>query len=282
MSVVNELDEAINEHANAVGKLADMFAKLRASHDLSNDEKNKALARVYEIFPSNFISQKNISAVRANNLGASYESSICQLIRFKNQLKHQGLNLAPGSNDKLKDRAFAEALDVPVPITYSNGISFKELKLRPNSIIKPENGSSGRGVFYLNTDLSALSIKTQKLYENIEEGMAFEVPGYGEKVWIEEEAATLNGSLAADLKCFFFYGELALILEIDRMASKKQQRCWYNESGQVVENVGFKRNGFHYFKGDGFPRSVIEYGKKYHLTLQSHFYALTFSRAMKR
>jgi len=239
-----------------VSEMRAYFLRISAHNDLSEDEKEAILDRLWMIFPQQFNTLKMISRMKPRN-GASYVASISQLIRIKKLLKRNGLSLAPGANDKAKDFAFGRLNGVKVPGVYQENVSLGELNLIPKTIIKPTSGCSSRGVVLVQSDLKIRSIRTGATYPDLESAMlADRIRNARFRV---EDLVQFYGEAASDQKCYSFYGQLALVLEIRRTNGKKQY-CCYNGAGNIInpESVIGKRAGLSFFEGDGVSDEVIK------------------------
>src|SRR5699024_7816970 len=99
--------------------------------------------------------------------------------------------ISPRVNDKMRDRAFAEALGVPTPTLLFWDLPTEEVEVTPISIIKPTVGESSRGVFFARADGSLVSLKTRNVYARFSEAATEYSRWYGKAPlprWIGETA----------------------------------------------------------------------------------------------
>lgn len=271
------ISRAKEELEFACEKLSKLYLSISSDEGLSATRKDELLSEIGEFYPSRYINQKMIGSVAANNYGASYQSSIASLIRFKKYLRGCGVVLAPGGNDKNHDKAFAEALGVPTPQRYHDSVIFNDLEIIEDSIIKPMSGSSSRNVFYIKNGC-VVEVKNKKKYKNLQSVFQSFSPRLGgaNHRWIQEELIVNNKKPASDIKLFCFYGKVGLILEVDRNSENNAINCFYDSMGNVVE-VGQKN--VKNFVGKGVEKTVIEYAEKISANSPVPFLRIDFYQA---
>jgi len=249
------LDLLERRQSELVSEMRAEILRISTRDDLDQDEKKAILDRLWMIFPQQFNTLPMISMMKSGN-GESYVASISQIIRIKKLLNRNGFSLAPGGNDKARDLAFGRRNGVKVPDVYQENVTLGELSLIPETIVKPTSGAGSRGVVVVQSDLRIRSIRTGAIYQNLEGAML------GERVkssrFRVEELVQLHGEAASDQKCYSFYGQLALVLEM-RRANGKKQYCWYDGAGKMIdpESVMGKRASLSFFEGDGVSDEVI-------------------------
>src|SRR5699024_4868404 len=113
-------------------------------------------------------------------IGVSFRAQMVRLMHLKDRLAAKGYEISPRENDKMRDRAFAEALGVPTPALLFNDLPTGEVRVTPNSIIKPVVGESSRGVFFVQADGGIVSLKTRNVYADFAEAAAEYSRWYGD------------------------------------------------------------------------------------------------------
>lgn len=234
----------------------------RISRDESLDEKEKE--NLYDLILSDYPSGEfdiGMVSKMKDSRGASYVSSITQLIRIKRHLKKIGVLLAPGGNDKSKDICFAKEHGVKTPKVHQDRVPAADIKLIPKTVIKPVSGAASTGVFIVQEDLKLKSVVTGCIFEDL--AVALSGIKLSTKLFKVEELVSLGDSPAHDLKIFSFYGEPFLALEIKRLGGKRQY-CWYNGEGKPIDPELAMRphKNISYFLGNGVDDEAFDYQKR--------------------
>lgn len=172
-----------------------------------------------------------------------------------------GTTIFRGANPKLKDRSFAESLGVPVPKTYQQAVPLSELRLIPDTIVKPVSGAASKGVFYVDRDLKLHSVISSKSYNSLADAKE-EVERFRKSIssnkWIVEQAIlSESGTPANDFKVFAFYGKIGMYLEVDRANSRRARYAFYDADGNTLDYGPKYKNST--FPGTGVPSRIAEY-----------------------
>lgn len=236
------------------------IAALKRDKTIDPVAKERALRKLYDRLSWKDVKSFFVGDVITNRVGISFRSSISHTRLLKAELRKHGLNIARGGNPKLRDREFASALGVPTPQTILDSVPFAEIAVRPNTVIKPVEGSSSRGVFLIGSDLKATSVYSGKAYDSFHQGVAQEFSQKAlakKRRWIVETMVGTYDAPAKDLKVFAFYGEPVLVEEIHRNAGDNSRNlfCFYLPDGTKI-NVDRNRK---MFDGQGFPAAILEY-----------------------
>ncbi|MDR7346916.1 ATP-grasp fold amidoligase family protein [Enteractinococcus fodinae] len=209
-------------------------------------------------------------------VGTSFRASMNALRRTKSYARAMGQDIFPGGNDKLRDRAFGEALGIAVPKTYKKDARLEDVELIPRTILKPLKGSSSLAVFYVDDSCTLHSVRSSKTYASLAEADR-EIRRYKDHItvdrWVVEEAILdAANKLANDFKVYSFYGFAGMFLEIDRSSSAKPRYATYNANGEVI-----KRNSREItFEGTGVPPSIYELSNRISLASPVPFLRLDF------
>ena len=214
------------------------------------------LRELYQSLTSEDLRERDIYEARRYEVGVSYRAGVLEVQRVKKAMNQYGLSIFPGGNPKIKDRAFASALGVPVPITYQQSVPLSSILLRPNTILKPVEGAASKGVFYIDKNLDLRSVKSSKTYPTIYKARE-EIANYSGSIsgdrWILEQAILdKDGDPANDFKVFAFYGVAGMFLEIDRYTYRETRYATYDGNGDQIERGG----KYVSFKGSGVPNEL--------------------------
>lgn len=218
-----DLGVVVASHRAALDQLRQMLNEVRSSEEQAADEKERLMAALYSELGMQDVAQEQVLDVVGYDIGVSFRAQMVRLLHLKDRLAAKGYEIAPRENDKMRDRAFAEALGVPTPTLLFNDVPTGKVKATPNSIIKPMVGESSRGVFFVQADGGIFSLKTRNIYADFEEAAAEYARWYGDESeprWIGESAVLdVNGDPARDIKVYAFYGEIGMYVEVVRFGN---------------------------------------------------------------
>lgn len=281
MSWPKRVQEVADARTAANKPVWDLIDGLNKDENLSSAEKQEYLSALYGSLSDKDVTQALVSEAAAYQVGTSFRSSINDLRRVKSRMRKRGLNIFPGGNLKLNDRAFAAALGIPVPNTFAEDVPLAEIELISDSVLKPMRGSSSRGVFYVDSSLRLHSIKTSKTYASVHEART-EISEYKDRIsanrWLLEEAIlTSEDRPANDLKVYAFYGVAGMFLEIDRHFQSGPKYATYDHVGHEIE-LG---PAYQSFSGSGIPGGVRAMVEKLSLAAPVPFLRLDFHHGKK-
>lgn len=252
-----------NAYGHALRHVYMAINAVKADSSITVEQKRRTLASLYSRLSWRDIKSSFAQELVRKRIGVSFRSSISHLRFVKDGAKKYGYVIAPGGNPKMGDRAFAQSLGVPTPVTIATGLSVFDIDPEPNTVIKPVSGAASKGVFLIDSDLSAYSVHSGRHYTTFHEGIEGEYKGTRlERAanWMVETRIGNADSAARDLKVFCFYGKSALVEEIHRNAhsSGKNTYCFYYPSGEAVR-VDPARP---WVEGEGFPPQLLEYAER--------------------
>lgn len=181
-------------------------------------------------------------------------------------------------DDKLTAYQFAADLGLDVPITRLHSVSHADLKLAPDTVVKPLAGIMSKGVYIRGKDVITDLPRNRSLpsVEALRESIARDLSSGDvvEDAWLEERLvySDHDPSLPArDIKFYCFYGVVGLILETVR--SPEVQRCWYGSDGQVTRTGKYTER---LFAGNGIPDGYTDLAKKISLSVPAPFLRIDF------
>lgn len=181
---MTEIEKAVKQRRKANEPIWRLIRRVNHSDELTEPQKEKMLRELYQSLTSEDLRERDIYEARRYEVGVSYRAGVLEVQRVKKAMNQYGLSIFPGGNPKIKDRAFASALGVPVPITYQQSVPLSSILLRPNTILKPVEGAASKGVFYIDKNLDLRSVKSSKTYPTIYKA--------------REEIANYSGSISGD------------------------------------------------------------------------------------
>lgn len=235
-----DIEVTVAAHKEALDRLRETLQEVRRSETLPEDVRRRMLRTLYAQLGMQDVKQEFVLDVNTYDVGVSFRAQMVRLMHLKERLSAQGYGLSPRENDKMRDRAFAEALGVPTPRLLFRDVPTGEVTLEPNSIIKPTVGESSRGVFYVRPDLNLESLKTRNVYSSFEEAAAEydRWPGAStDPRWISEGAVLdREGKPARNIKVFMFYGKVGLFREVLRLQDNDSGplTAAYDETGRRI------------------------------------------------
>ena len=276
MDISHNVDAVIKARGEANQPVWNLIRKIKNDKSLSRGERHSYLSRLYNSLSDRDLQERNAGDSLLYDVGTSFRSGINDLRRTKQRMRLLDVELFPGGNPKLRDRAFAESLGVPVPKTFAAGVPLDEIELMPESILKPEKGSASKGVFFVDGSLKLHSMVTSQVYETLETARS-EIERFSQSIstarWILEEAIlTDQGEPAVDFKAYSFYGVVGLVLEIDRFTSSGRNLAAYSETGRQIK-IGPK---YGTIEGSGLPDGIREISRRVSLAAPVPFVRIDF------
>jgi hypothetical protein len=256
----------------------DLIDAINREKGLLPEDRDAYLGALYGVLSDKDVTQSTATQSAQFDMGTSFRSHINDLRRVKARLRGLGLSIFPGGNPKLKDRAYANSLGVPVPQTYVENIKLQEIQIIPGTIIKPVSGSSSLGVFFVDAQGKIHSIRTSETYESLDEASA-EIDKYKDQIssnrWLVEEAILAStGKPAHDIKVYAFYGKPGMFLEIARGAGRTAKYATFDENGSQI-GLGPRQESF---PGTGLPEEIYTYVTKLSLAAPVPFLRLDFHK----
>lgn len=174
---------------------------------------------------------------------------------------------------------FAQSMEIPFPPQSQSVYSLKNLPLQPGTAVKPKQGAGGRGVYLLLGEEEYLNVKTSESLNTKEELVNamekdLQTGAVREDSWVTETLYYYNEQKrepARDLKFYCFYGEAALILEIQRYPETAY--CWWNTAGEMVYTGKYEAQ---LMQGDGVTQEEIELAQRISREIPAPFCRIDF------
>src|SRR5690625_884160 len=261
MELSKRVKEAAKARKRANEPIWSLIKETKDNNNLSPDQRRKLLETLYDSLTIQDLQEKHIYDAHKFGVGVSYRGGIVDLQRTKRLMIRLGTTIFQGANPKLKDRAFAESLGVPVPKTYQQGVPLSELHLIPHTIVEPLSGAASKGVFYVDRDLKLQSVFSSESYSSVAEAKE-EIERFKKSIstnkWIVEQAIlSESGAPANDFKVFVFYGKIGMYLEVDRANYTRARYAFYDADGNTLDYGPKYKNST--FPGTGVPARIVEY-----------------------
>lgn len=262
MNLTTQVENAVEKRIQANRPIYRLIRQVRQESELTGDHRDALLEKLYQSLTSEDLRERDIYEAKKYDVGVSYRSGILEIQRIKKSMRANGMKIFPGGNPKLRDRAFASSLGIPVPTTYHQGVQLSDIYLRPNTILKPVEGAASKGVFFVDKNLDLHSVKSSNVYSTIDkarEEIEKHKASISEHRWILEQAIlNVHGKPANDFKVFAFYGVAGMFLEIDRLSYPETRYATYDASGKQIERGG----KYVSFAGTGVPNELYDLAKK--------------------
>lgn len=184
-------------------------------------------------------------------------------------------------DNKQTARQFASSLGIRVPEVLTENTPLAALQLQAGTVVKPVDGAGGRGVYILRSETDILNAKTSEVLnstaelketmkEDLQQGRVGEDSWNVEKLFFADEAA---GEPARDIKCYTFYGQTALILEITR--SPETAYSWWTPDGAQVNTGKYSES---LMEGSGIRGEELEAAARLGAALPAPFCRFDFLR----
>ncbi len=175
---------------------------------------------------------------RAKTLNVSLRASfrLSLTLRSKKRELHQ---LAETRlNDKQAAYRFADALGVSRPRLFQEHVPFASINRREGIVIKPATGSASNGVYVVFGDAKIFDVKAGahiETWNDMERHVRSKLAGgiVSSDRWLAEELISAGDKPANDIKCYVFYGRVALILQVSRYPTLC--RRWVDRNGCVAQ-----------------------------------------------
>lgn len=154
-----------------------------------------------------------------------------------------------------------DSLNVKRPWTSGAVYGRTDIPEQEKVVIKPRHGAGSRGVYLVHDFHDIMDIKRTKVLhdrQELTENMAKDI----ESGWVQHDEWMLEELIyedalhkipARDIKCYCFYGEVALILEIIR--SPELKYCWWTADGRRIRTGKYDDD---LFKGEGLSQEEID------------------------
>lgn len=252
---------------------------------LERDEQKQLLEHVANSVPAAELSEAFVKQAAALGAvigtAASFRECLTRATR-KRQLSAFRNELA--LNAKSTGYKFVRELGVRCPRVLSSGSPFAQLKIAPNSVLKPANGSSSNGLFLI-TEHELIEVKSatrlaglDALSERVEQLLADNV--IKQDRWILEEfigdCDQQPVQPARDLKFYCFYGEIGLVLEVDRQQGGHY--CEWMADGTLAKTGRYRNQRF---SGKGFLAEHAETALRVSRAIPAPFMRIDFLASEK-
>jgi acylphosphatase len=244
---------------------------------LNRGKKDTAL-RLAENLACEQLSANNLrsQSLAQARLGESFKSCI----RTNWAIRRSCGELHPASllTKKLNGADYARLLGIRTPTKFQADISHTKIKVAPGRVIKPCGSSQCKGVFQILKDGSIYDVRNQ-LFQS--EDIMFEAiknmvkSGTPDSWIVEEFIEGQKGNPPTDLKLYCFYGDIPLIVNIQRYPAHKLN--FLNATGEKLAcHPGYE--GMEW-EGSGFTPEEIESVRKISLSIPLPFMRIDFVRS---
>ena len=125
------------------------ISTLKRSEGVSGSERKKLLSDAYSPLSVKDIRPRFAMDFERFDIGVSFRTSVAHTRLWEKSLKRDGAGIASVGNLKTADQKFAARLRIPLPAILQEQETIDNINLRPNTVLKPEEGSAANGVFLL-------------------------------------------------------------------------------------------------------------------------------------
>lgn len=232
------------------------YEMIRHVQKLENDEKHKLALR------SRLYASLLPHEVQEPHCKAGKKSPILGCVSFRQLMAMRSARSQMGGvchewklNSKLRAVQFAQELEIPTPEHFGT-FAADELSEVSHRVLKPVTGAGSKGVFLMG-DTEGLDVFRAEVFPKAElPGRMTEV---GSDRWISQELVSSSATEpmpARDLKFYCFYGEVALVLEVERFPERRY--CWWDGDGKPVDTGKYTQSTF---EGVGFDAEALKVAK---------------------
>lgn len=132
---------------------------------------------------------------------------------------------------------FASSLGLPLPECLINGVELEQIEPAPLSVVKPDSGSGGAGVYLYFNATKIWNIKEKKYLSSFSDVKNDAASLKGSKKWrLEKMITDVKGRPANDFKFYCFYGRCPLVLEVARFPDTRY--CWHILDSDFYGTIG--------------------------------------------
>lgn len=185
-------------------------------------------------------------------------------------------------DNKMAAYEFVDQLGVRRPWVSKMIYSYEDLLKDHSVVIKPVDGAGSRGVYLVFEENHIQDVRRGEVLNSWDEltskmKMDLNSGWVSKDEWMIEELIVTNShskSSPRDLKFYCFYGEVALVLEIERYPELKY--CWWTPDGNPIHTGKYEDD---LFIGAGFKAEDIERVRKISLEIPSPFMRIDFLKS---
>lgn len=257
-----------------------LAALLPQLDELTAEQQVEALELMNNAVPLEHVIEPFAKRSRHADVAISSATSFCSLLTIASQRRKQHPSKVEKLlNNKAKGYKFVDMLNVDRPHVLQTKVSIAELTLTSGTVVKPHNGSASKGVFLIRSLSDILEVRTGERFANEDA-----LKQHAEKLladrtvssdhWSVEELVAGDSSFsdqAHDLKFYSFYGEIGLVLEVER--SQGGRYCEWSPQGERIDTGRYKNNGF---EGRGFSAEQLAVAKEVSLRIPAPFMRIDF------
>jgi len=244
------------------GKRSQITNQLIANHFAAGD---LTYPRSREMIDQNIEVPASFSA--AVNLRSAYDNN--------NALPERRIS------NKTNGPEFAKSLGLKTPKQLFSFLSFSDVPIVENSVIKPQYGFYARGVFIVKTEHEILELNTGRVFtslQSLKQHISYLLNSKVVKkdLWkVEAFVSDKNGNPPNDIKFYAFYGQIGWVVEIQRFPEAKYHIM--NGSGATIKSSRYKESQC--FVGNGVNKEDLLLAEKISLEIPSPFIRIDFIRA---
>lgn len=142
-------------------------------------------------------------------------------------------------NTKPGGVSFAKDVGLKTPEIFQTNVSSRDVLIPRgrNVAIKPINSATSMNTFLIvNKDFGVKEVFSEEEFSSCDDFLIKlqNDPRLEEEYWVVQELLTISGLSSPDVKFFCFYGEVKLVLQVDR-TSKPRKTCFFYPTGEKVD-----------------------------------------------
>ncbi|MCL5050685.1 MAG: hypothetical protein M1473_09210 [Firmicutes bacterium] len=261
-----------------------VFNLLNKLDGCTQDEQHELLTALNAGLSLDYIVEPLAKRSRSLGVDISSTGSFRTLLTIGSQRrKFQANSVERILNGKARGYKFADYLGVKRPQVFYSTVALDKVELLPNTVLKPNNGSASKGVFLVfdYNDILEVRTGTRLRSEHEVKKCAKELLSSGVvqgNYWTVEElvlgSTAEKAQPARDLKFYTFYGEVGLVLEVER--SNGGRYCEWSSEGQRINTGRYNETSF---DGDSFTKEQLETAKLISQKIPSPFMRIDFIKS---
>ncbi|UTA78624.1 hypothetical protein J4377_11670 [Halomonas sp. XH26] len=282
LAALAQAEEKVKSEKAEKMKLANQLAA--AALKLPPEERQPVLERFGALLSADELTEKFTRLLSQNKIPLTNVASFQQLL-VQATRRRQLFNFQPEwkLNNKRYAYKFIDELGVKRPETYAFNKPLADIAIRKSTVLKPENGSSGHGVFIFDEEDGAFEVRTGETLSSTKDALLkakkLITSGVIKKdSWLLEE---FIGDFeqgkplpTVDLKFYCFFGEVGFVLEVER--ANETRYCEWLPDGRLAATGRYPGKTF---IGNGFSNEQLETAKRISKAIPTPFMRIDFIKS---
>lgn len=281
LDLIDVLSKEKMEHSQIKGIADELFRTYSAISDPK--AKDLFVSLTAELYEPIRYPEFLIRMVEEKNFTMPFIDSFSQSLYYRFRLHQEGAILPEYVlDDKAVGYRFAAHFDIKCPVVSKEVYAHDHIPFKSSYAIKPRYSDGGRGVYLVIKNNHIVDVKHERIltsYEQLKYELNKDITtGSVEKDewYMEPLFLNTNDTLPTDLKFYCFYGEVGVVLEVERAPETKY--CWWDSDGNRIQVGKYEHVDF---EGTGFTKEALDLVKKISCAIPAPFIRIDILRTDK-